>query len=574
MKTTKLLILTIVISLNTVIAQENIKNASSLSHLEGPYLGQKPPGLMPEPFAPGIVTTEHWEYGGGFSPDLKEFYFIREVEENKEQEFVVFQYKNNRWQESVISPRVGQPFISPDGKIMHLGRRYKERTETGDWSEIKKLGSSFQEIEIMRLTASSKGTWVFDEVGMPDGDGVIRYSRLKDGKREEPGAFGKEINTGKMNAHPFIAPDESYLIWDGRRESGYGSSDIYISFRRENGSWGEAINLGDKINTDAWEAGASVTPDGKYLFFNRNMTPGNYENVDIFWVDAQIIETLRPKSKSLSYTIAYSSKESGDGEIYLTNSNGKSKFKLTNREGNDGYTAWSPDGKQMAMYAYHDGGDTWSIHTMNIDGTNRKRLTHTKNVWDSSPTWSPDGRKIAFARAYTNTEGIWMEEIWIMNADGSEQTQIKPLKGGGPFFTPDGKLLYHANMLSYEICIADIDGSNIVKLTNNEARELHPEISPDGKQIAFMSERDGSLQIYVMNADGSNQKRLTFNVPEAWGPSWSPDGSKLIYSAYEDGKNNIYMMKKDGSSVRKIISNGSQASWLKVQNKEGLGKIK
>ena len=51
--------------------------------------------------------------------------------------------------------------------------------------------------------------------------------------------------------------------------------------------------MGDTINTDAWEAAGSVTPDGKYLFFNRNMGSDQYENVDILWVDAQIIETLR-----------------------------------------------------------------------------------------------------------------------------------------------------------------------------------------------------------------------------------------------------------------------------------------
>ncbi len=270
--------------------------------IENSYLGQKPPGLIPEPFAPGIIVKKNWEYGGTFTPDLKEFYFLREVgvvEENKKMEFVVFEYKNKEWQERVISKRVGQPFISPDGKTMHLGKRYKERTEAGGWSALKKLDSSFQEIQIMRLTASSKGTYVFDEIGMPDGDGVIRYSRLIDGKREEPKPFGAAINTGSMNAHPFIAPDESYIMWDGRRESGYGHSDIYISFKKTDGSWGEAINLGDKINTQAWEAAATVTPDGKYLFFNRNMgkvkTSDKYDNIDIFWVDAQIIETLRPK---------------------------------------------------------------------------------------------------------------------------------------------------------------------------------------------------------------------------------------------------------------------------------------
>ncbi len=301
MKTTMLLILICALSVNTVFAQEDNKTTSCLPHLKGPYLGQKPPGMTPEIFAPGIVTTEDWQIGGTFSPDLKEFYFIREVgevEEDKKMEFVVIQNKNDRWYESVISKRVGQPFISPDGKTMHLGRRYKKRTATGDWSEVKKMDSPFKEIQIMRLTASAKGTYVFDEVGMPDGDGIIRYSRLVDGKREEPKSFGKEINTGKMNAHPFIAPDESYLIWDGERDSGYGDSDIYISFRQKDGSWGEAINMGDKINTDAWEASAYVTLDGKYLFFIRNTeftTSAKYKDVDIFWVDAQIIETLRPK---------------------------------------------------------------------------------------------------------------------------------------------------------------------------------------------------------------------------------------------------------------------------------------
>jgi len=277
---------------------QSTDNVIHLPRIEHPYLGQQPPGLVPKPFAPGMVTTSGWEYGGVFTPDLKEFYFLKEVKDdqgNKKMKFVVYHYKNNGWHESVISQRVGQPFISNDGNTMHLGRQYKERTKDGDWSQLKKLDTAFQEIQIMRLTASSKGTYVLDEVGMPDGDGVIRYSQLTNGKREAPKPFSKVINTGKMNAHPFIAPDESYLIWDGKRDTGYGSSDIYISFKQEDGTWGEAINLGNKINTDAWEAGATVTPDGKYLFFNRNIGSDDYENVDIFWVDAQIIETLKPK---------------------------------------------------------------------------------------------------------------------------------------------------------------------------------------------------------------------------------------------------------------------------------------
>ncbi|MDC7993526.1 hypothetical protein [Altibacter sp. HG106] len=260
------------------------------------YLGQKPPGPMPEPFAPGIVTTQGWEYGGAITPDLKEFYFIREVidEEGKpSQQFVLIQDHDGEWKDSVISARVGQPIFSPDGKTMHLGRRYKNRNKDGEWSEIKELPAPFDTLPIMRLSASKLGTYVFDE---RDTIGTIQYSVLKNGVRQSPKAFGEEINSGSRTAHPFIAPDETYLIWDSEREDGKGNSDIYISFRQQDGSWGKALNLGDRVNTEAWEAAASVTPDGKYLFFHRNMGSDAFENADIFWVSTEIIEDIRPKN--------------------------------------------------------------------------------------------------------------------------------------------------------------------------------------------------------------------------------------------------------------------------------------
>ena len=146
-----------------------------------------------------------------------------------------------------------------------------------------------------------------------------------------------------------------------------------------------------------------------------------------------------------NYAIAYSSNESTDESatrnIYLSDPEGKSRIKLTDFPGGNGYSAWSPDGKRLAFYAKYDDRKTWSIHTMNADGSNRQRLTHLQYAWDSSPTWSPDGRQIAFARAYKDSLGVRQFEIWIMNADGSGQQQIKGLAGGGPYFAPDGPLV-------------------------------------------------------------------------------------------------------------------------------------
>ncbi len=276
-----------------------IDKQDKLPVLEGPYLGQKPPGKIPEPFAPGIVSTKGYDDGGVFSPDMNEFHFVRERQDNKKMESVIYQQKDNQWLEvaSSADERPFYPFFAPDGKTMHVGKRYKERTNTG-WSELKNLGSPFEEIAIMSLSTSLKGTYAFDERSADD-DGMLRYSRLVDGKREAPKLFNKEINSGTRNAHPFIAPDESYMIWDGIKDSGFGSVDLYISFRLHDGSWGSAINLGDKINTDAYEAGAKITPDGKYLFFVRvvaSTAEDPYADIDIFWVDADIIEDFRPTS--------------------------------------------------------------------------------------------------------------------------------------------------------------------------------------------------------------------------------------------------------------------------------------
>ncbi len=285
----KTICISIVLLFSMLAFSSNSYGQNEFPVLEGPYLGQKPPGLIPEIFAPGIVSTEHHEWGPVFSPDMNEFYFSRRNNKSGKDSHFVLKFENNRWHESEVEPGVGAS-ISPDGKTMFFKNQYKERTDEG-WSEFKSLGPAFEDIDIMRLTTSSKGTYVFDEYPK-DGNFVLRYSRLINGKREAPKLLSKEINTGKQNVHPFIAPDESYILWDSTRDNGYGGSDIYVSFRQEDGSWGVAINLGDKVNTSTSQRGGYVMPDGKYLFF---FAPASTGKGDVFWVDAQIIETLRPK---------------------------------------------------------------------------------------------------------------------------------------------------------------------------------------------------------------------------------------------------------------------------------------
>jgi len=263
--------------------------------LEGSYMGQKPPGMVAEPFALGVISKEGWELEGVFAPGMKEFYFTldraTDVKDFKPT-VIGFRQQNNVWNKFTEFPRRGEIVFSPDGNRMHMAKGYKDRVGDG-WSERKSLGPLFDRKDwgIMRLSASAKGTYVFDDYKSK----VVRISKLKDGKHQAPKKMGPEINTGQWTAHPFIAPDESYLIWDSEREGGFGKSDLYISFRQKDASWGPAINMGPKVNSDKSDFYASVTPDGKYILFNRNIIKKPL-NIDIYWVDAQIIETLRPKS--------------------------------------------------------------------------------------------------------------------------------------------------------------------------------------------------------------------------------------------------------------------------------------
>ena len=260
--------------------------------LKGPYMGQEPPGMVAEPFAPGIISKEGWDGEGMFAPGMKEFYFTTKGGKYTRRTVIGFRQENDIWTKYLEFPRRGEIVFSPDGKRMHMAEGYKDRIGDG-WSERKSLGPMFDREDwgIMRLSASAKGTYVFDDYKSND---VIRISTLKDGKRQAPKKMGPVVNTGKWTAHPFIAPDESYLIWDSEREGGHGGTDLYISFRQKDRSWGAAINMGDKVNTAKADYFASVTPDGKYILFNRAIDDKG--NTDIYWVDAQIIETLRPKS--------------------------------------------------------------------------------------------------------------------------------------------------------------------------------------------------------------------------------------------------------------------------------------
>ena len=212
----------------------------------------------------------------------------------------------NRWTAPEVSPYVSVPFFSPDGNRIYSHDKdnnpYFVEKQGNNWSEPKSVGivARFPELKFAyKLSIAYNGTLYFMGYaeGLRNNLGIYR-TELINGEYAIPELLPPSINAPGdiLNWTPFIAPDESYLIFSSSRgTSTSDQGDLYISFRKPDGSWTDAVSLGATINSNQQERFPAVSPDGKYLFFTR-WTPDNDE--DVFWVSARIIDRLREKSNA------------------------------------------------------------------------------------------------------------------------------------------------------------------------------------------------------------------------------------------------------------------------------------
>jgi TolB protein len=210
----------------------------------------------------------------------------------------------------------------------------------------------------------------------------------------------------------------------------------------------------------------------------------------------------------------------------------------------------------------------YEIFVVTADGS---RLTNLTNSWadDTSPVWSPNGQRLAFVSLRDTPLGKWglaPGSIYLSDFDpvsGAGGNLFRLTDGtnhdGWPTWSPDGKrIAFHSDRDGdLDIWVINSDGSGRTQLTSSAGDDAHPAWSPDGISIAFTSEREGNPDIWVMNADGSNPVKLTDAPSRDRYPMWSPDGARIAFNTNRDGNQEIYVMSADGSNQTNVTNSPS-----------------
>ncbi|MDO8991227.1 MAG: hypothetical protein Q7U91_16500 [Sideroxyarcus sp.] len=181
-----------------------------------------------------------------------------------------------------------------------------------------------------------------------------------------------------------------------------------------------------------------------------------------------------------------------------------------------------------------------------LDGSGRRAVFEPvrDRVW--RPYWSKDGEWIVCAVGATFGKPADRVDIWKLRPDGSGVTNLTGGNAGNngfPYFSPDAQQIVFRSGRdgNHEIYLMDADGSNVRRLTANEATDTMPSFSPDGKQISFVSAREGDHEIYTLDLGPGGKpeklRRITHSPGFDTHPVYSPDGKWLVFSSQRGGLN-------------------------------------
>ena len=402
-------------------------------------------------------------------------------------------------------------------------------------------------------SASTRLTSTFGLENFPSlspGGEIFIYSRWAPGNsdiyRQRVGgetAFNLTEDSAAHEYSPAFSPDGKQIVFRSEREGG----GIFIM-----GATGESVKrLTDFGYNPAW------SPDGKEIVFATDAVwgdPGARGDLNSqLWIlniasgekrHIAVADAVQPSWSPHGHRIAFWAAALKDPtrDIWTLPANGGESVRVTDDIHMDWNPTWSPDGKYL--YFSSDRGGSMNLWRVPIEEESGKALGPPEAVTTGGAarrghlSFSKDGRRIAYVEDVSSSN-IWKVALDPVTATiTGEPIQITRTSRGesSPVPSPDGKwLAYYLSREQEDIFVMRTDGSGLRQLTDDAYYDRVPEWSPDGKNIAFYSNRSGNYEIWSINPDGSELKQLTFTAEDAIYPAWSPDGSQMAYYNGIDG---------------------------------------
>ncbi len=232
-----------------------------------------------------------------------------------------------------------------------------------------------------------------------------------------------------------------------------------------------------------------------------------------------------------------------------------SEIQLTFYKDNEAQNPAWIKGTNLLMYNRSYQGENFEIWLLDTGKLTSTKLFGTPNadvVSMPGESWNEVLQRVCFASDHVSND-----EIWTIKLDGTDLVRITddPAQDWEPTWAPDGKwITFQSNKAgNWEIYKIQSDGKNRTRLTDHAADDIEPNWSPDGQRIVFQSIRSGKWDIWVMDADGQNLRNITSSKFEDTDPSWSPDSKYIVFSSDRTGEADIYIIDADSTNyIRQI----------------------
>ncbi len=264
------------------------------------YLDKDYPKLIPKKYAQNIISIkDRFQESLTMSRDGVEILFTQTLSLNWIQERIIRVKGIDKSRDKIVYDTLhfvnnfksfAEPMISLDNRRLFFIANnrcwYSNRTSSGDWLNPQCLDSVNRGIEYWYTRL------INDEL-----NDTVFYNIIKDRSLFNSERFHAFKNTIMPGCDPYISSDRDYMIFSSLKEGGFGQGDLCVCFNDGNGIWSKEFNLGPVINTEYFEYGPFISPDGKYLFFSRREKWKDSAFSDIYWVSIKIVDKFKKEWK-------------------------------------------------------------------------------------------------------------------------------------------------------------------------------------------------------------------------------------------------------------------------------------